>query len=128
MVLGMAVEGVELEVWELPPPETDRDLFRLARAFGCEPLDVTPPSEDGVEDGARTYVIDFSKADPRTIEELGWDGNWEPVEETPADRAKRLKDGMAAIAEYEAEYGAFTADEKAWARGVMASLGIGVDG
>lgn len=124
----MAVEGKDYEAQEGLSSERDRDLFRLARAYGCEPVDITPPWEDGAGDGTRMYLIDFSTAAPDERSALGLDGSWEAVEEDAEERATRQKEGLAAIAEYEAECGIFTADEKAWARGVMARLGIGVDG
>lgn len=124
----MAVESAEPKTRERLPSQRDRDLFTLARALGCEPVEVTPPWEDGTGDGAPMYLIDFSKAGPEESNQRGSDGSWEPVEETPEERARRMREGLAAIAEYEAEFGTFTADEKAWARGVMASLGVGVEG
>ena len=122
----MAVESMELETPEVRPGERDSDLFRLAYALGCPPEPITAPGEDGREEPTGLYAIRLSKADPEKKRELGLDGPRTPIEEDPEERANRIEEGLAAIAEYEAEYGAFTADEKAWARGVMARLGIGV--
>jgi hypothetical protein len=41
-----------------------------------------------------------------------------------AREALAIKDGLAAVAEYEAEYGAFTEEELAEARAVLARAGI----
>ena len=98
-----------------------KGLFKLAYALGCPPVPISPPDEDGF----RLYVIDLSKMDPEKSRDFGSGGSWEPVEETPEERARRLEEGRAAVAEYEAEFGAFTPEEKAWARATMASLGIG---
>ena len=81
--------------------------------------------EDGDEGKIQLYLLDMSKADPEKLKEFGFDGTWTPVEETPEERAKRLEEGLAALAEYEAEYGAFTPEERAWAREILDSLGIG---
>lgn len=73
------------------------------------------------------YTIDLSKADPEKRKQLGFVGGRAPVEDPPEERAKRIERGLAAIAEYEAEYGAFTPEEMEWSRAVLDSLGIGVD-
>ena len=125
-MLDMVVEHADAAVQEPESGEGPSDLIKLALALGCPPVKIPPPRED-TDDVIRLYAIDLSRADPEMIRELGLDGSWKPVEETPEERARRLEEGLAAIAEYEAEYGAFTADEKAWARGIMASLGIDVD-
>ena len=126
-MLGVAVETIDYEAQEGLSSERDRDLFRLARAFGCEPVDITPPWEDGAGDASRMYLIDFSTAAPDERSALELDGSREPVEEAAEERAKRLDEGLAAVAEYEAEFGPFTPEEKAWARAVLDRAGIGMD-
>lgn len=123
----MVVEHSDPVVREREQTEGPSDLIKLALALGCPPVAITPPGEYVGGEGVRLYAVDLSKADPEKIEELGLDDPWEPVEETAAERANRLEEGLTAVAEYEAEYGPFTADEKAWARQVMDSLGVGVE-
>jgi len=60
-------------------------------------------------------VREAAKASGKTIS--GW------VEDVVADIARRQA-GRAAMAEYQAELGAFTAQERAQARRVLADLGI----
>ena len=36
-----------------------------------------------------------------------------------------MKEGLAAVAEYEAEFGAFTDGERTWASGLLDSLALG---
>jgi hypothetical protein len=40
--------------------------------------------------------------------------------------AARFEDGLRAVAEYEAEHGAFTEEEKRWADAVLDSHGVGL--
>ena len=120
----MVVEGFDITLKERPQREGDRDLFKLAYALGCPPMEIPPP--DGDDRDFRLYVIQLSKADRRVSGDLD-DDDWTPVEETPEERAKRLEEGLAAVAEYEAEYGAFTPEQEAWAAAVLDRLGIGVD-
>ena len=120
----MVVEGCDITGKERPQREGDRDLCKLAYALGCPPMEIPPP--DGDDRDFRLYVIQLSKADRRVSGDLD-DDDWTPVEETPEERAKRLEEGLAAVAEYEAEYGAFTPEQEAWAAAVLDRLGIGVD-
>ena len=121
----MVVEEARVTGQELDPAAEQRDLFKLAYALGCPPVEIPLP-EGCEDDGFRLYAIDFSKVDPEALG--GPDGDdWEPVEDSPEEHAKRLEEGLAAVAEYEAEYGAFGPELEAWADAVLDSLGIGMD-
>ena len=112
MVLGKAVGG-DMGGQEVESGEGQRDLFKAAYALGCPPVEISPPDDDGF----RLYAIDSSKADPEKLEDLrACYVTLTPVEETPEEHAKRLEDGLAAVAEYEAEFGAFTPEDEAWPR------------
>ena len=99
-----------------------RGLFKLAYALGCPPVPISPPDEDGF----RLYAIDLSKMDPEKSRDFGSGGSWEPVEETPEERSRRVEEGLAAVAEHEAEFGPFSPEAEAWAEAVLDRLGIGV--
>lgn len=72
------------------------------------------------------YLIDLSQADPDKMSELRASyASWDVVEESPEERARRLEEGLAAVAEYEAEYGAITPEQEAWADTVLDGLGFG---
>ena len=74
------------------------------------------------------YAIDLSQADPDKMSALRASyTSWDLVEESHEERARRLEEGLAAVAEYEAEYGAITPEQEAWADTVLDRLGIGVD-
>ena len=86
------------------------------------------PVADGKSgENVRLYLLDMSKADPEKLKEFRCGDSWTPYEETPEEQEHRLAEGRAALAEYEAEYGAFTLEEKAWARKILGDLGIGND-
>ena len=71
------------------------------------------------------YVYSFSKLDPELRASIV--GDLSPPEETTEEKAARLEWCRAATAEYDAEFGPLTAEEKAWADAILDELGIGVE-
>ena len=102
--------------------EGQRGLFKLAHALGCPPVPISPPDEDGFPAVCRRLVEDGS----RKSKQFASSGSWAPVEETPEERSRRVEEGLAAVAEHEAEFGPFSPEAEAWAEAVLDRLGIGV--
>lgn len=88
--------------------------------------------EDGalVEDGDgrkfRLCLIDTRTADPEKVAFLNQpDDGWVREEPDPEELERIRQEGLAAVAEYEAEFGAFTEEEKAWSKKILDEFGIG---
>ena len=82
--------------------------------------------EDGDGREFRLCLIDTRTADPEKVAFIEpRDDGWVRDEPDPEERERTLREGLAAVAEYEAEFGAFTEEEKTWASGLLDSLGIG---
>lgn len=73
----------------------------------------------------KLYVLSFSKMDPELRASLV--GDWSPPEETPEERAARLESCRVATAEYDAEFGPLTPEEKAWADAILDGSGDWMD-
>ena len=83
-----------------------------------------------VEDGGgrefRLCLIDTRTADPEKVAFLEpRDDGWVREEPDPEERERILREGLAAVAEYEAEFGVFTEEEKAWSKRILDEFGIG---
>ena len=82
--------------------------------------------EDGDGLGFRLCLIDTSTADPEKVAFLEqFDAGRKPDEPCPKETDRGVKEGLAAVAEYEAEFGAFTDGERTWASGLLDSLALG---
>ena len=82
--------------------------------------------EDGHGREFRLCLIDTRTADPEKVAFLTQpDDGWVREEPDPEELERIRQEGLAAVAEYEAEFGAFTEEEKTWASGLVDSLGLG---
>ena len=81
--------------------------------------------EDGDGREFRLCLIDTRTADPEKVAFLSPPDGWVREEPDPEELERIRQEGLAAVAEYEAEFGAFTEEEKTWASGLLDSLGIG---
>ena len=75
---------------------------------------------------AGLHILEFSKLDQETRERIV--GEWTPREEAPEEREARRQRCRVATAEYDAEFGPLTPEERAWADAILDELGVGVEG
>ena len=82
--------------------------------------------EDGDGREFRLCLIDTRTADPEKVAFLNQpDDGWVREEPDPEELERIRQEGLAAVAEYEAEFGAFTEEEKAWSKKILDEFGIG---